>query len=783
MELTTGLAAAQEQITQALVATTRAVTSVIAEDLDFHRASDRSVTKSLDKNSGRLLRLTEKLLSRATADSQSTGYRLRDVDAIDANWRRIVDAGDQLFEQADVCLDQYTGLVKRADPQDAQQPPVPKPRRKKLDPAWRSPDISKPQLLFDDAPYNHVTEPFRPFISSKPHAIVPLEQSYNTSPGDEDNLQYQHPYQREIEEYQYPNWVYSTTEPIYYSPFDTTQATFVDDLDGVHAMLEELKGAREVAIDLEHHDTHSYIGIVSLMQISTRDHDWIVDTLKPWRRKLQVLNEVFADPNILKVMHGTHMDMLWLQRDLGLYVVGLFDTYHAACVLGYAGGSLAFLLQKIAHFDAQKQFQLADWRMRPLPSEMLEYARSDTHFLLYIYDCMRNELMAESTFRDTEGDRILEVLKRSKQFALERYEHPFYNDKLGARRNGWFNALSRQPSHMSQEQLAVFARIHQWRDTVARQEDESINYVMAHQVLVNIAWSVPHTKPALLSLIHPLSPPVKLRADELMSVIDDAKAGAAHAPRMDDILAHLPYRHHFAANKLEAPVPPAQVVSVPNKSSDGVDGDCRTHESCFWGTALYSSGVADSVLKSTSEGHYHVLFPASQTNTAGAHGNITDSSNHSFQASTNVFEPLAEARSVNGAGVSAQVLGKRKLVDEGPDETDNCARTTSATGESIGYGANEEAMERVRKRADRKARKRAKKSHRNGLVQGDDVISLAPPEPFDYESAPSLLRTPRGQRLDATKGFDPFAKAADAPSGLSRSQNPKEGKSSTFRWR
>jgi hypothetical protein len=39
------------------------------------------------------------------------------------------------------------------------------------------------------------------------------------------------------------------------------------------------------------------------MQISTRDQDWIVDTLKPWRHKLEVLNEVFADPSIVKVGH------------------------------------------------------------------------------------------------------------------------------------------------------------------------------------------------------------------------------------------------------------------------------------------------------------------------------------------------------------------------------------------------------------------------------------------------------------------------------------------------
>ena len=58
------------------------------------------------------------------------------------------------------------------------------------------------------------------------------------------------------------------------------------------------------------------------------------------------------------------MDIIWLQRDLGIYVVGLFDTHHAARTLGYTGASLAFLLQKFANFTAQKQYQMADWRIR-----------------------------------------------------------------------------------------------------------------------------------------------------------------------------------------------------------------------------------------------------------------------------------------------------------------------------------------------------------------------------------------------------------------------------------
>lgn len=58
------------------------------------------------------------------------------------------------------------------------------------------------------------------------------------------------------------------------------------------------------------------------------------------------------------------MDIIWLQRDCGLYIVGLFDTFHAADTLGYPARSLAYLLKRFIDFDADKKYQLADWRIR-----------------------------------------------------------------------------------------------------------------------------------------------------------------------------------------------------------------------------------------------------------------------------------------------------------------------------------------------------------------------------------------------------------------------------------
>ena len=55
--------------------------------------------------------------------------------------------------------------------------------------------------------------------------------------------------------------------------------------------------------------------------------------------------------------------------------------------------SLAALLQHFCKIEANKIYQRADWRIRPLPIDFIDYARQDTHFLLYIYDMLRNELI------------------------------------------------------------------------------------------------------------------------------------------------------------------------------------------------------------------------------------------------------------------------------------------------------------------------------------------------------------------------------------------------------
>ncbi|GIZ48062.1 hypothetical protein CKM354_001113700 [Cercospora kikuchii] len=764
-------------IKSALTSTTRSAVSLANEDIPFQRSLDSAVGPALDQQNARLLGLAERLIGAATSNTEITRPpRLKDLESVEGNWRAVVDVVDSLLERADTALDEFTGAVKRLSPA-AETPKNAKPGRNA---PQRDQRIEKPQLLFEHVPTNDDEAPFKPLLETKPHAKVPLEKEPRIAEG-ETQPTYPHPYQHEIENYEYPARIYQQSEPIMYHPFDETTATFVDTEEALQDMLEELKQAKEIAIDLEHHDSRSYIGIVSLMQISTRDKDWIVDTLKPWRRKLQCLNEVFADPNIIKVLHGAFMDIMWLQRDLGLYIVGLFDTHHASRCLGYTGGSLAFLLKKFANVDAQKQYQTADWRVRPLPKELFDYARSDTHFLLYIFDNMRNELIQRSNFElpDREGDKIYDVLQRSSEEALQRYEYPIYDAELG-QGVGWYKLLSRTPALLSKEQFSVFRAVHQWRDQVAREQDDSTHYIMPNHQIFSIARGMPPNRLALLGIATPTSQTVRLRADELLSVIIKAKEAGKDGPDMMELLNQVePQRPRKTPKENAASVSQPVIEAAPSASALIVSTDIpiRCTASSFWGPAFESSAWDHTrSVPTTSDISLAVPLP-----------------------------PLTAEIFADASEIDRQQPQREATPEPVPTQQEDdvfILRDTSkkrkrATEPSDGMAANsdevaivDEASVRAQEKAERKAAKKAAKmaakaagaeaSVKDEMQNGDDEV------PFDYASAPSILNAPNERmsakdRKKSQKQVNPYAKSMDAPKGLPRSQKEKAGRSMTFK--
>ncbi|EHK43898.1 uncharacterized protein TrAtP1_008340 [Trichoderma atroviride] len=511
----------QEAIQKSLVSTVKSANRIASQDLSFQRTINPDVAEQLDDKTSRILDLSTRLLSSAAQACGLKPIKLEDPEDVDMNWRAVVDVVDSILEKADRAIDEYTGLVKQRENGDSDSNSKAK-QPKSTGKVIRNANVKKPQLDFEIQPNNFFDGPWKPILTEKPHATVPLDESLVTFVRNDGTTQYRHPYETEISSMQYPDRLFQIQDPILPQPDEATSATWVDTYEGVLAMLEELKEAKEIAVDLEHHDFRTYIGLVSLLQISTREKDWVVDTLKPWRHKLQVLNEVFADPTIVKVFHGAYMDMVWLQRDLGLYVNGLFDTFFASDALHYSSRSLAFLLSKFVNFDADKRYQLADWRIRPLSEEMMFYARSDTHYLLYIYDKIRNELVQSS---DSDKHLVKRVLERSRELSLSRHENPECNAETGEGSRGWFNfVLKNSQLGYKSEQFAIFRALWNWRDLTARKEDENPNFVLGNNNLTEIVRVNPPDAKALHSLLPLNASLARSRVNEIWTQMQEEKA-------------------------------------------------------------------------------------------------------------------------------------------------------------------------------------------------------------------------------------------------------------------
>lgn len=359
-------------------------------------------------------------------------------------------------------------------------------------------NIIRPQINFKIPVDNSANNPFIPQLKYKPHSIKPLAilPEY-----DEDgNIEsYLHPYEFELSKF-VPNETRLTkgtvTKPL---KTEETPLTYIDTKTKLNTMIDELAKSIEIAVDVEHHSYRTFQGITCLLQISTRTKDFIVDTLA-LREELHALNEVFTDPKILKVFHGADSDVEWLQRDLSVYIVNMFDTHQAAKRLGLARLSLAFLLKHYCQIDADKSLQLADWRMRPLPDELIEYARQDTHHLLYIYDLLRQELLNKA---NGKTNLLLNVYKLSTDVCMKRYV------KLKTTPDSHMELYRKSKRIFDNRQFFALKELFVWRDSIARMEDESYAYVLPNHMMLQIAENLPREMQGILACCNPIPPLVR----------------------------------------------------------------------------------------------------------------------------------------------------------------------------------------------------------------------------------------------------------------------------------
>ena len=259
-----------------------------------------------------------------------------------------------------------------------------------------------------------------------------------------------------------------------------------DSLIGEPQSLAELAAqiavAPWVAIDTEADSLRSYPDKLCLIQVTVPSGDYLVDPMASMD-----MGPFFASMMDRElIFHGADYDLRLLRRYYGFLPGSVFDTMLAARLLGIEAFGLAALVEKFFGLKLVKSAQKADWRQRPLPRMMLDYARKDSHFLPELATILRQSLEAQGRLTWHQQLCARSVLEAS----------VCQPEDLDGR---WRLKGSHR---LSPRALAVLRELWHWREQEAIEASKPPFFIVAHETLVGMAAYVAEHEPSTLTFPH-----------------------------------------------------------------------------------------------------------------------------------------------------------------------------------------------------------------------------------------------------------------------------------------
>lgn len=246
--------------------------------------------------------------------------------------------------------------------------------------------------------------------------------------------------------------------------------------DELAAFVASLAGCRALALDTESDSFHHHREKVCLIQLAPEGGAArLVDPLA--LRELAPLAGPFADPAIVKVLHGADYDVTTLKRDFGFSFASLFDTMIAARFLGLKELGLQALLSTELGVEISKGGQKDDWSRRPLRPDQEEYALADVTHLLALAARLGGRLQAAGRlpWAREECDAVAALPP-----ARRREDPDAYQRIKGAANLPWRG-------------LAVLRELHAWREGRAEATDIPPFKIVQNTTLLALAAAPPRT--------------------------------------------------------------------------------------------------------------------------------------------------------------------------------------------------------------------------------------------------------------------------------------------------
>lgn len=296
-----------------------------------------------------------------------------------------------------------------------------------------------------------------------------------------------------------------------------TKHDYLDTTEKLLAFIEEARFATVLAVDTEFIRERTFFPQLCLVQLATPEHSVIVDPLAI--DDLSPLRELFSSERIVKVFHAADQDLEILYQNLNIVGRPLFDTQIAAELLGMPQqSSLRNVVREFAHVKLSKADSFSNWNNRPLTESQREYALDDVRYLPGIYATMTAQLKELGRLEWLREDFLALANE-------ERY--------IGHPEQAWRRV--KHSSSLNARQLGVLKELAETRDLIAMKRNLPRKWVVADELLVEIARLSPQTAEELFHLRRAENQLGKQWSREMLSAV---QRGLALDPEQ------LPKRNH-----------------------------------------------------------------------------------------------------------------------------------------------------------------------------------------------------------------------------------------------
>ncbi len=235
-----------------------------------------------------------------------------------------------------------------------------------------------------------------------------------------------------------------------------------------------------MALDTEFHNERSYAARLMVVQLVLGDEVAIVDPLRV--RDLAPLAAALATKTV--VGHALQSDLKIFADRFDRLPGAAFDTQLAAAFCGYGMSiSLADLVHDIVGIRLRKSQTVSDWSTRPLSAQQIEYLVDDVRHLFALQDELtaRLERSGRYAWFEDEARSLVDP---------ERYRQD--PERLYLRVPG--------AMRMNRRELGILREVAQLRDTLARERDVPLKYIIPDDVMGGIVSLRPTVRDDLAQL-------------------------------------------------------------------------------------------------------------------------------------------------------------------------------------------------------------------------------------------------------------------------------------------